>query len=223
MDRIRVASLQYFIRPVKTFDQFRDQVEALVDTAVDYKAHLLVFPEYFTCQLLTLGNVRRPIHEQIRELASQETRFVELMTGLSRRSGLYIVGGTLPVQRDGIDTVYNHCYVFSPSGDHGVQGKLHMTRFETEEWRVSASDCLRVFETNFGRLAVAICYDVEFPEIARAAAREGAHILCVPTCTDERQGYWIYYSLNRNALETCRQRLNRICNCGCLEGKGRKK
>ncbi len=34
--------------------------------------------------------------------------------------------------------------------------------------------------------------------------------------TDERQGYWIYYSLNREALEKCRQRLNRICICGCM-------
>ena len=33
---------------------------------------------------------------------------------------------------------------------------------------------------------------------------------------DERQGYWIYYSLNRDALEKCRRRLNRICTCGCL-------
>lgn len=33
---------------------------------------------------------------------------------------------------------------------------------------------------------------------------------------DERQGYWIYYSLNRDILEKCRQRLNRICTCGCL-------
>ena len=38
---------------------------------------------------------------------------------------------------------------------------------------------------------------------------------------DERKGYWIYYSLNRQALEKCRQRLNRICTCGCLQ-KGRK-
>jgi len=37
---------------------------------------------------------------------------------------------------------------------------------------------------------------------------------------DERQGYWIYYSLNRDALEKCRQRLNRICTCGCLGGQG---
>jgi ArsR family transcriptional regulator len=36
---------------------------------------------------------------------------------------------------------------------------------------------------------------------------------------DERQGYWIYYSLNKDALEKCRQRLNRICTCGCSGGQ----
>ncbi|MBI5195606.1 MAG: winged helix-turn-helix transcriptional regulator [Nitrospirae bacterium] len=35
---------------------------------------------------------------------------------------------------------------------------------------------------------------------------------------NERQGYWIYYSLNRDTLEKCRERLNRICTCGCLGG-----
>jgi predicted amidohydrolase len=74
-ERIRVASLQYFIRPVQSFEQFRDQVEGLVETAADYKCHLLVFPEYFSVQLLTLGNVKRPIREQIRDLAKQAPRF----------------------------------------------------------------------------------------------------------------------------------------------------
>ena len=36
---------------------------------------------------------------------------------------------------------------------------------------------------------------------------------------DKRQGYWIYYSLNKDVLEKCRQRLNRICTCGCLGGQ----
>jgi predicted amidohydrolase len=189
MERIRVASLQYFIRPVQTFEQFRDQVEALVETAEDYKCHLLVFPEYFTVQLLTLGNIKRPISEQIRDLAKQVPRFVELMQDLARNHHLYIVAGTIPVMGDETDTVYNQCFFFSPSGHFGVQGKLHMTRFETEDWKVSAYSKLRVFETDFGRLAIAICYDVEFPEIARTVAREGAHILVVPSCTDDRQGF----------------------------------
>ncbi len=33
---------------------------------------------------------------------------------------------------------------------------------------------------------------------------------------NERKGYWIHYSLNREALERCRERLNRVCTCGCL-------
>ena len=45
MERLRVASLQYLIRPVSSFDQFRDQVEGLIDTASDYGCQLLVFPE----------------------------------------------------------------------------------------------------------------------------------------------------------------------------------
>ncbi len=39
---------------------------------------------------------------------------------------------------------------------------------------------------------------------------------------DERKGYWIHYSLNRKALEKCRQRLNKVCTCGCLPDDVRK-
>lgn len=166
MERLRIASLQYFIRPVQTFDQFRDQVQALVETAADYKAQLLVFPEYFTVQLLTLGNVKRPIREQVRDLAHQADRFSTLMADLARQHGLYIVAGTIPVVENGSDHVYNESFFFSPSGMRGVQGKLHMTRFEKEEWKVSPRSKFRVFETTFGRVAITICYDVEFPEIA---------------------------------------------------------
>lgn len=202
MERIRVAALQYYIRPVTTFDQFRDQVESLVDTAKDYKCHLLVFPEYFTVQLLTLGDVKRPIDQQIRDLARQEPRFNELMSRIAVRSGMYIVAGTIPVMENGDDAVYNQCGIFSPSGGHGVQRKLHMTRFETEEWHVSPGTRLRVFETELGTIAVTICYDVEFPELARAAARRGAFLLVVPSCTDDRQGYLrVRYCAQARAIE----------------------
>jgi predicted amidohydrolase len=202
MERLRIASLQYFIRPVQTFDQFRDQVQALVETAADYKAQLLVFPEYFTIQLLTLGNVKRPMQEQVRDLARQADRFRSLMTDLARQHGLYIVAGTIPVMDASLDRVYNESSFFSPSGKVGTQGKLHMTRFEKEEWKVSPRAKFRVFETDFGRVAITICYDVEFPEIARAAGREGAHILVVPSCTDDRQGFLrVRYCAHARAVE----------------------
>lgn len=202
MKRLRVAALQYFIRPVQTFDQFRDQVEALVETAADYRCQLVVFPEYFTVQLLTLGNVRRPIHEQIRELANQQPRFLELMGELAKAHSIYICAGTIPVMEGGKDTVFNDCHLFSPSGAYGVQGKLHMTRFETEDWKISARNRLRIFDTSLGRMAIAICYDVEFPEIARAAARHDANILLVPACTDDRQGFLrVRYCAQARAIE----------------------
>jgi predicted amidohydrolase len=216
LQRIRVASLQYFIRPVQTFEQFRDQVEALVETAKDYKCELLVFPEYFTVQLLTLGNIRRPIPEQIRDLARQLPRYQELMSHLARKHNALIVAGTIPVIDDADDRVFNDSFIFSPSGEVGVQGKLHMTRFENEDWKISARSKLKVFDTFLGKIAVTVCYDVEFPEIARAAARQGAHILVVPTCTDDRQGYLrVRYCCQARAIEN-QMYVVQACTVGSL-------
>lgn len=202
MERLRVAVSQYYIRPVNAFEQFRDQVAALVETAADYGCQLVIFPEYCTVQLLTLGNIRRPIREQICDLAEQRPKYIELLSDLARKHNLYILGGSIPVIDDGDDAVYNDAHFFAPSGGHGVQGKLHMTRFESEEWKVSARSSLRLFDTAFGRMAIAVCYDVEFPEIARAAGREGAHILLVPSCTDDRQGFLrVRYCAHARAIE----------------------
>lgn len=202
MERLRVASLQYFVRPVDRFEAFRDQVVALVGTAADYGCRLLVFPEYFTVQLLTLGDLKQPMTRQVRALAHHVPAFVELMSGLAKRHDLYLVAGTIPVQDDDSETVYNESFFFGPGGNHGVQGKLHMTRFESEEWLVSPRSTLRVFETDFGKLAITICYDVEFPEVARAAALAGANILVVPSCTDDRHGFLrVRYCAQARAIE----------------------
>lgn len=202
MDRVRVAALQYHLRPVRTFEQFGDQVTGLVQTAKDNRCQLLVFPEYFTLQLLTLGDIARPIVEQIRDLTAYLPPLVDLMGGLARRHGLYIVAGSTPVAGERPGLVHNDACFFGPDGRHGVQGKLHMTRFESEDWRVSGRDTLCLFDTAFGRVAITICYDVEFPELARAAARAGANILVVPSCTDDRQGFLrVRYCAQARAVE----------------------
>lgn len=200
-DQLRVATLQYYIRPVASFRQFAEQVSALLATAADYKARLVVFPEYFTVQLLTLGDLARPIHEQVRDLAGQTPAFLDLVSSLARRHGVYVVAGSIPGRGES-GALHNDCYVFNPRGEQGHQGKLHMTRWEKEEWLVSPRRRLRVFETEFGRMAVAICYDVEFPEIARAAARRGCDLLVVPSCTDDRHGFLrVRYCAQARAIE----------------------
>ena len=203
MDRIRVAALQYFVRPIRDWSQFEEQVRGLVYTAADYGCHLLVFPEYFTVQLLTLGDVNRPMVEQVRTLASHAPRFLEFMSKLVREYGIYVVGGSIPVadpEKPG--KLYNDCPVFAPDGSYQVQGKLHMTRFETESWKMSPRRKLRIFDTELGRMAVMICYDVEFPELARAAAHEGATLLVVASYTEDRQGFLrVRYCAQARAIE----------------------
>lgn len=200
-ERLRVGALQYFIRPVTGFEQFADQVEGLVATAADYGVRLLVFPEYFTLQLLTLGNTRRPLPEQALDLANQVPRFQQLMQELAVRYGLHIVAGSIPsVGENG--ALHNDCFIFGPDGRTSWQGKLHMTRWEREEWGIQPRRRLRIFSAPFGRFAVSICYDAEFPELARAAARRGADILVVPSCTDDRQGFLrVRYCAQARAIE----------------------
>src|SRR5690606_33694110 len=126
--------------------------------------------------------VKRPIRDQVRDLARQAPRVNDLMSELAAKHRIHLAAGTIPVCGEG-DEVFNDSHFYFPDGQSIVQGKLHMTRFEREEWMVSPRTQLRVIETEFGRLAIAVCYDVEFPEIARAAAAKGAHILVVPSCT----------------------------------------
>ena len=261
--RIRIAACQYFIRPVTTFDQFAEQVGSLVASAADYHADLLVFPEYFTIQLFTLSDTSRPASTLVRDIVPYVPRFVDLLSGLARRYGLYIVAGSIPVAEeaeavgvaggdahDGADEdagavvaeadvvtasgssdtttstsvsawastlasasasgggwsreprIYNRSFLFSPHGDHAWQDKLHMTRWEAEDWDIAKGDRLRVFQTELGPLAINICYDVEFPELARAAARAGCYLLIAPSCTDDRQGYLrVRYCAQARAIE----------------------
>jgi predicted amidohydrolase len=201
-NRIRVASAQYWIRPIRDFDQFVDQVMAVIETAEGYESRLLVMPEYFTIQLVSLGDVKRPIDEQVRDVAKFYPRYLELMSEMAKKTKLYIVAGSMPVYDEKQGKVYNDAHLFAPDGSHDTQGKLHMTRFEREDWKVSERSQLKIFETDFGRMAIAVCYDVEFPELSRAIAHEDVHILAVPSSTDDRHGFLrVRYCSHARAIE----------------------
>ena len=64
-----------------------------------------------------------------------------------------------------------------------------MTRFERDVWGVVPGQGLQVFDTPLGRIGIVICYDSEFPLLARALVDAGAEILLAPSCTDTLAGF----------------------------------
>ena len=199
--RVRVATIQYLMTRLRSVEEFEAQVASLVRTAADdYKCDLVVFPEYFTAQLLTIEANSGPIHAQIRRLAEHSPGLIRFFAGLARKHKIHIVAGTFPILAG--EKVYNDSHLFDPQGKCVVQGKMHLSRFEQEEWRVSPRDQFKVFETTLGRISIAIGYDVEFPEVARRAAREGVQILIVPCCTDDERGFLrVRYCAHARAIE----------------------
>ncbi|MCB9709223.1 MAG: carbon-nitrogen hydrolase family protein [Myxococcales bacterium] len=182
----RVAAVQYQMRKIATFEEFEQQCEFFVDTASDSKSDIVLFPELFTLQLLSLVKPQAP-GSAARRLAEFTTQYLELFGDLAVRYNVNIVGGTQLTVED--DELYNISYLFRRDGSIGKQYKLHVTPNEKRWWGVEGGDTLEVFETDCGRIAILICYDVQFPELARIAVDKGAQILFVPYNTQERRGH----------------------------------
>ncbi len=185
---VRVACVQYQVRRVRDFDDFAEQVEYFVETAHNYRSDFVLFPELFTVQLLSQEKFRRlPSLAGIRRLAELERPFCDLMARLAREYGLHIVAGSTPVLRG--DKIFNVAPVFGPDGSAVLQPKLHITPAERRDWGITGGDELRVISTPKARVGILICYDSEFPEVARYLADQGAEILFVPYCTDNRAAH----------------------------------
>ena len=184
---VRVCAIQWQMRALDDWEDFAQQVEFYVDTASDYRSDFAVFPELFTLELLSLVEARGP-GAAARQLSEYTPRYLELMTDLAVRYHVNIVGGSQFTLED--DCLYNIAYLFRRDGTIGKQYKLHITPSERRWWGISPGDKQEVFETDRGRIAINVCYDVEFPELGRYAAEHGARILFVPFNTDESHGYY---------------------------------
>jgi len=197
--KVRVASVQYQMRRVRDFADFAEQVRYFVDTASQYRSDFLVFPEFFTVQLLSTVKHHAAI-EGIRELSRFTQQYLDLMSGLAKDYGLYIVGGSHPLPVG--DRLLNTSFLFCPDGARHSQAKLHITPAEKKAWGISGGDDLQVFHTPKAKVGILICYDIEFPEAARCLADDGAEIIFVPFCTDDRPAYLrVRYCAQARAIE----------------------
>jgi predicted amidohydrolase/ribosomal protein S18 acetylase RimI-like enzyme len=196
---VRLCAVQYQMRWVDTFEEFERQCSYFVDTASDAKSDFVLFPELLTTQLLTTVESKRPA-EAARQLAELTPRYLELFTGLAIRYNVNIIGGSQFAVEDG--ELRNVSYLFRRDGTIGRQYKIHVTPAERRWWGVRPGSKVEVFETDRGKVAILLCYDVEFPELARIAAGRGAQILFVPFNTDNREGYMrVRYCAQARAVE----------------------
>ncbi len=188
--RLRIASAQYDIGFLRDWESFRAKIRQWVEDAAAEKAELLVFPEYFSMELASLfpEDVYRSLSLQLEAIQSLIDDFLTLFGEMARTHGLYIAAGTVPVRiADG--SFRNRCFLFDPDGRVRNQDKLIMTRFENEQWLIGPGSDIEVFDTQFGRIGINICYDSEFPMIARRQVELGANLILVPSCTDTLAGY----------------------------------
>lgn len=198
--KIRVCAAQYLMRRIESWDEFEQNVEFFVDSADSYNCHFLLFPELFTAQLFSTFSPEMDDHTAIRKLAELEGRYREMFIDKATSHNLYIAGGSHPVLRDG--KLFNVAHLFTPNGNVYTQDKLHITPTERELWAIQPGEGLKLFETPYGRFAMLICYDIEFPELARLLTMAGAEAIFVPFSTDDKKGYYrVRYTAQARAVE----------------------
>ncbi len=200
-ETVRVATVQFQQRYVADVEEFFSNVEYFVDVAADYRADFVVFPELFTLQLLAFEKKKLTPAESIEALTRHTPRFVKEMSALAMRYNINIIGGSHPTRADD-DDIQNVAYVFLRDGSVHAQEKIHPTPNEKYWWNIVGGDEVHAINTDCGPIGVLICYDSEFPEFARRLADEGAKILFVPFCTDNRQSYMrVRYCAQARAIE----------------------
>lgn len=183
---VRVAAVQWKMRRVESFDDFAKQVEFFVDTAADYQTDFLLFPELFTLQLLSLVEGGRP-GEAARQLAEFTPQYLELFADMAVKYAVNIIGGT-QFEMVG-DQLFNTAFFFRRDGTLDKQHKIHVTPSEARWWGVQGGDEVKLIDSDHGPIAIQVCYDVEFPELARKQTAQGARLLFVPYNTSDRYGH----------------------------------
>jgi predicted amidohydrolase/GNAT superfamily N-acetyltransferase len=200
-DTIRVGTVQYMQRRVRSFEEFLELVAYFVDVIADYKGDFVVFPELFTLQLLSIEDQEISPAESIESLTEYTPRLKEALRDMALRYNINIIGGSHPTRVES-GRVENISYVFLRDGTVHEQPKIHPTPNEVYWWNIEGGSTLNAIDTDCGPIGVLICYDAEFPELARHLTDQGIQILFVPFCTDERQSYLrVRYCCQARAVE----------------------
>lgn len=153
------------------------KAELMLRQAAGNGADIVVLPEMFNCPY------SKEYFKKYAALGHEQT--VEAMSAWAAELGVILVGGSIPETEGG--RIYNSCFVFDRQGRQIARHrKLHLfdvdlpgMRFK-ESNTFSPGDEVTVFDTEYGKMGCAVCFDVRFPELFRAMAVRGAQIIFLP-------------------------------------------
>ena len=167
--KVKLATVYLKPRNSKSPQDNLEQFASLTKQAADQKADIVCLPEAITLVGTNLNYVS----------ASEPIpgKSTEYLGNIARQYNLYIVAGLL--EKDG-NVVYNTAVLIDRKGKlAGKYRKISLPREEIDGG-ITPGDETPVFDTDFGRIGMMICWDVTFPETARALAKQGAEVIFLP-------------------------------------------
>jgi len=183
---IRLGLVQWQMRRFENVQRLMEQAEFFIDAVSDYQSDFILFPELFNAPLMAPFNDLGEA-EAIRELAKFteeiKSRFAELAVSYN----VNIITGSMPMLEE--KQLFNTAFLCHRNGRIDEYRKIHIAPSERTNWGIVGGDTVQIFETDLRKVGILICYDVEFPELARLYAEEGHQLLFVPFLTDTQNGY----------------------------------
>lgn len=191
---VTLAAASYPLTWMTTWAEVERKITQWVSDAAGQGGEILIFPEYGAMELAGLAgeDAKTDLSRATEAVAEHMPRLTALYTDLAARFDVYILGASGPVktQAEGRDIWVNRAHMIAPNGKIHHQDKQIMTPWEVAPWGIQGHGPLTLFESRFGRVAVLICYDCEFPLLARRCLEAGADLILIPSCTETIAGYW---------------------------------
>ncbi|MDD3449409.1 MAG: carbon-nitrogen hydrolase family protein, partial [Gammaproteobacteria bacterium] len=159
------------------------EAERLITKAAEADARLVVLPENFA-----IMGMQETDKVAVREPEGRGP-IQAFLAEQARRHGVWLVGGTIPLEASVPGKVRAACLVYDSSGERVARyDKMHLfdvritesAESYTESRTIEPGERLAVIETPFGRLGLAVCYDLRFPELFRGLFARGMEILALP-------------------------------------------
>ena len=167
-----------------------DEAAKLIDMAVQQGASLVVLPENFS--LMSMTELERVGYAE----APGKGIMQEFLANQAKKHGIWLVGGTIPMKCDTKGKAYSACLLFNDQGEQVARyDKIHMfdvvlkgDESYNESQTTQEGENIVVVDTPFGRLGIAICYDLRFPEMFRTMVDNGMEICVMPSAFTDFTG-----------------------------------